>query len=180
MSAEGFDLDAYLRNARGWYAYLNQGEVWFPNKRPRVRIADMDAAWRLNCTRFLERRAASIERRYTFGEISALSEPKYRNVVGERDGEVVLTGPALSESDLMSDSVADMFDQGRDDRMADPIAWLRATALYRSLAAGLPDCSVALEALNERARHWSTCPARESTDAECRCSEIRASQEATA
>lgn len=174
MAADDFDLDAYLRNARGWYAYLNQGDVWFPNKRPRVRIADMDAAWRLNCTRFLERRAAGLVHRYTFGEVSSMSQPAYDEVIEDVNGDPVLSGQSFSESDLLGELAHEAIEVEQESRVADPIRWMRSTALYRALAAGLPDSSIALEALNERARHWSTCPARKSADAACRCDEIRA------
>lgn len=169
-----FDLDAYLKQARIWYAYLNQGEVWKPNKKPLVQIADMAPAWRLNCTRFLERHAANYVHRYTFGEISTMSTPAYREVVGINDGREVF-GRAMSELDLMSDSNADHLHAEQDSRNDDPVAWIRTTALYRALADGLP-AGDDLDALSARARHWSTCPARSDSDAACQCDEIRAAQ----
>lgn len=39
---------------------LNQGDWWYPHRRPAVRIASMDKPWRYNTVRFLERRAAGL------------------------------------------------------------------------------------------------------------------------
>ena len=41
----------------------------------------------------------------------------------------------LSALDLMSDLVAGDMDRWRDERAADPIAWIRTTKLYRALVA---------------------------------------------
>lgn len=178
MTAEkDFDLDDYLTKCRWVYAYYSQGDVWFPDRKPRVRITDMDAVWRLNCTRFLERRAESIAHRYTFGEVSSMSRATAREVIGEVDGEPVF-GREFSHFDLMGERATDAFQAEQDARAADPVAWLRTTPLYRALAAGLPTKRKKLEALSERAKHWSTCPARESVDAECRCEEARAAHAA--
>lgn len=175
MAAEDFDLDAYLRRCRFLHAYFNQGEVWFPNQRPRVRIADMDPVWRLNCTRFLERRAGTYVHGYTFGEISSMSTPVYDGGIDDTSGRM------FSEFDLMGDSTQDEFEAAQDSRHADPVAWICTTTLYRALAAGLPTDPVDVEALSARARHWSTCPARTTADAACRCDAIRAArQEASA
>jgi hypothetical protein len=63
--------------------------------------------------------------------------------------------------------------RGAERQAADPVEWIRTTALYRALVADLPNCSVALEAIAERARHWSTCPAR-TGGGDCRCEAIAA------
>jgi hypothetical protein len=64
-------------------------------------------------------------------------------------------------------------DRGAERQAADPVEWIRTTALYRALVADLPNCSVALDAIAERARHWSTCPAR-TGGGDCRCEAIAA------
>jgi hypothetical protein len=151
------ELAAWKRQCQFVYAFLDQGEVWFPKGRPRVRVADMDEAWRLNTTRFMERRASYYALRYNMGEIFALSEPTMRNVVGEYAGQPIEHGPAFSHLDLMGDLAHDAFE------------WIRTTALYRALAAGLPNCSAALEALKERAQHYSTCPQRIGQPGNCTC-----------
>jgi hypothetical protein len=56
---------------------------------------------------------------------------------------------------------------------ADPVTWIRTTALYRALVAGLPTSPDETDKLAARARHWSTCPARSGSD-ECRCEQIAA------
>lgn len=162
------DLNAYLRRCRAYYAYFNQAEIWLPNGRSQVRIVEMDAAWRLNCARFLERRAASYLAQYDFGEISALSQPTCQEVVGEDRGEVVLSGQVFSELDLMGECARDAFDGEAERRRSDPIAWVRSTPLYRALVAGLPTGDDR-DALAERAKHWSTCPARSDLAATCGC-----------
>jgi hypothetical protein len=42
----------------------------------------------------------------------------------------------------------------------DPIAWLCEQPLVRALRKGLPTGGPKLAALQERAKHWSTCPMR--------------------
>lgn len=170
-AAEKFDLDAYMAQCRALQAYLNQGDVWFPKDRPKVRVADMDPSWRHNAARFLERRAESLAHRYTFGLVSSGSRPTWGDVVGEVDGKPVFSATALSTFELMSDAALDAFDAEMDEITRRPLEWLRTTALYRALVAGLPD-GAEREALAERARHWSTCPIRSGGE-ECRCEEAQ-------
>jgi len=163
-------MDAKCRNT---YRLLNQGEVWFPKGRPRVAIADMDPEWRFNTARFLERRAAVLELLYSMGELGVLGEPTMQAVVGEVWGETVTAGPLFSHLDLLGEHASDAFDQELERRVGDPVAWLRTTPLYQALVAGLPRRGKRLAALAERARHWSTCPARTGTG-DCLCDDIRA------
>lgn len=169
------DLDAYLKKARAYYAYFNQGEMWKPDKRPFVRVADMDEVWRFNTTRWLERNAHTFATRYGVGEVSSLSEPLYQNVVDAR-GNAAFVGPMLSEFDVMSDRFQEDVAQWDEDRIADPVAWIRTTTLYRALAEGLPTEGAELEGLTARAKHWSTCPVRLSPEASCNCTPNPATQ----
>jgi hypothetical protein len=68
--------------------------------------------------------------------------------------------------------VSDM-DWASEVQPSEPHTWIRTTALYRALVADLPDCSIALDAIAERAKHWSTCPAR-AGGGDCRCEAIAA------
>lgn len=134
------------------YPYLNQGDRWYP-KPPAapVRIADMDATWRYNAARFLLRAARSLAWRYGFGELALLSGP-----FGPQ-GDMATMG---AEEELVR---ADKF------RLDDPQGWMRTTALYQALTAGLPGDPSRLYRLAQRARHWSACPAREHNAADCSC-----------
>jgi len=118
------------------YAYFNQRKTWCPKDKPPLDVIYMDPAWRANAARWLERRAAYFEMRYTFGELYAMSTPLVREVIGEINGVAVEGGGSmLSALDLMSDLVAGDMDRWRDERAADPIAWIRTTKLYRALVA---------------------------------------------
>ncbi|PZG12455.1 hypothetical protein C1I95_25750 [Micromonospora craterilacus] len=146
--------------ARGmsWFEYLNQDRQWQPNGRPLVEIADMDPAWRYNASRWLEKRAAKIGARYMLAAHLWLT--------------AVIASP-LGPSESSADSLERDIEQQCFEIATNPVTWIRVTALYRALVAGLPDCSVQLEALAAHARHWSTCPARKGGD-ECRCDQLRA------
>ena len=116
--------DDFMEQCRITYAYLRQGKTWFPKDRPPLDVADMDLRWRRNAARWLEKRAAIFEIRYTLGEVAWLATPTLREV--ER-------GPMLAQLDLMSDNVADAMDQWQAEREADPVAWIRSTVLYQAL-----------------------------------------------
>lgn len=167
-------MTTYEELARRTFAYLNQGDVWFPKGKPAVSIPNMDVEWRYNASRFLERNAAAFVHRYTWGEIIVMNQPRYQAIGWDEQPD----GPALSELDLMSDSVADGWETAIDDRDHDPVGWIRGTKLYEALVAGLPTKRKALRRLAERAKHWSTCPARTNAGL-CRCDEIRAAHENT-
>lgn len=141
-----------------WVDYLAQGEQWKPSGRPMVAIADMDPEWRYNASRWLERKAPVIALRYTLAEafdfIGLVHSP---------------TGP----SEMAADSIQDDMDRAAAERRRDPVAWIRATKLHKALVAGLPTKQKKLARLGERAKHWSTCPAR-TGDGDCRCEQIRA------
>ncbi len=131
-------MDEMQGKAVAYYRYLSQGEQWKPRDRPWLPIADMDASWRGNAARWMERRAAAFEFYYSVGEMFALSVPTMREVVGEIDGEVVTAGPPFSHLDLMGEHATDAFEAERGQRSDDPVAWIRTTPLYRALVAGLP------------------------------------------
>lgn len=135
QAAEVLNFEGRCRNM---YAYLNQGKVWAPKDRPNLPVTDMDPSWRRNAARWMERRAARFGTLYTFGEIFELANPSgFVEVVGIEDGEPVL-GPSLSRLDLMSDGVQEDMLLWQDEREANPLAWIRTTALYRALVADLP------------------------------------------
>lgn len=126
---------------RFFYSYLSQGTWWYPNGRPRVLITSMDARWRRNAARWMQRRAKLWEFYYSFGEILVMAEPTVRTVIGEDDdGNAVVAGPLLSQFDLMSDMTQDAFDQWSTERQADPLAWLLSTPLYRAMVTA-PCCN---------------------------------------
>lgn len=139
------------------YDYFNQGEFWQP-KQPseRVRIADMDLEWRYNASRWLERPAAHFADLISWAQFAAL---------------LGFQSSGLALSDHNADCVVDSMLRNDEERERDPLAWLRSTALYRALVADLPDCSVQLDAIAERAKHWADCPVR-SGGGDCRCEDI--------
>jgi hypothetical protein len=164
-----FDLDGYLDQCHRAYRYLNQDAVWAPRPpRKPLPIADMDPAWRHNAANFLLRRAEHLAHRYIFGMVRAASVPAWSEVIGEDHGEPAYSGTVFSEFDLMGDHARDAFEDEQHRIIEEPEVWLRTTPLYRALVAGLPT-GEERERLAERARHWSTCPARAHTDADCEC-----------
>lgn len=140
-----------------WNDYLDQSEKWYPDGKPIVLVADMDPEWRYNASRWLERNAATIAFKYSLSEAIEFAAMCASPI-----------GPSKNSADGLE---RDMHDKD-EARTADPVGWIHTTVLYRALVADLPDCSVALEAIAARARHWSTCPAR-SGAGDCRCDELR-------
>lgn len=139
----------------GWIEYLDQSKVWRPNGKPLTPIADMDEEWRFNASRFLDRRAYRIALEYGLEET------------------FVVGGQLAMASENARDGIERAMAQEDEQRTADPIAWIRSTRLHRALVAGLPDCSVELSAVADRAKHWSACPARTGAG-DCQCEELRA------
>lgn len=166
------EMLAFERQARSTFAYLNQDTTWIPRDPPAVRVTDMDLEWRYNAARWLERQAERFALLYTWGEIYWMSTPFGRAVVAEFDGEPVEAGPLLSHFDLMGEHAQDAFEHEQDLRDRDPVGWIQSTDLHRALVAGLPTKRRKLAKLAERARHWSTCPARAGRG-ECACELIR-------
>lgn len=161
-------IDLSKDRCRKTYTYFNQGNFWLPDGRPAIDIAGMEPGWRLNCTRWLERRAGVFTLLYNLGETVAMAEPRYQ----EADNAGEAYGRTYSEMDLMSDMVLDDFDRWGDERTADPVSWIRSTTLYRALAKGLPTDGKPLQELAASAKHWSTCPARTGAG-NCCCEQIR-------
>ncbi|MEU3452110.1 hypothetical protein ABZ671_00505 [Micromonospora sp. NPDC006766] len=149
------------RTGMSWFDYLNQDKVWQPKGKPPVAIADMDPEWRYNAARWLESGCVKIGHRYSFDARAWLL--------------VQLSSP-LGPSENAADAIEGDIDRETAEIKHDPVAWIRTTALYRALVAGLPTKPKKLTALAERARHWSTCPARNG-DANCRCEQIRAAND---
>lgn len=118
------------------YGYLNQGEFWYPDGRPRLPITEMDDRWRGNAARWLERDARSFLAAYQLGELERMTAPVWLDVVGVKDGQPVTAGPARSELDSMSDASMDAFVADDDERQSDPAAWIRTTDLYKALLPG--------------------------------------------
>lgn len=138
-----------------YYRYFNQSGHWVPNDRPPVQIAEMDAAWRLNCTRYLERNAA----RYADLFASGCS------------AEIFAFG--LVHPDAPEDTESAMWREANYAKR-DPAAWIKTTRLYLALAAGLPSKGAPLRKLTDRARHWGSCEKRLSKKGVCTCAQLAA------
>ena len=124
------------------YVYLSQGEIWFPNGVPKIRIQDMDLRWRRNAANWLIRRAASWSFLYTVGEVSYLMSGcngLWREVVTDGNGNPV-AGPAVSMMPS-GDMACDAYESEQMARQTDPAAWIQTTALYRALVAGAGDAA---------------------------------------
>lgn len=157
------DLKEIQERARFIRALLDQGEVWFPNGKPRVQITDMDPAWRHNAAAFLVRHAQSYAFQYGIGEMESLFRVKARDIFGE----TVNIGP--TPGSMAYDSVERGMEEAQAERDADPEAWLKSTTLYKALVKDLPDNAA------ELAKHWSDCAIR--TDGgECTCWERHLSE----
>jgi hypothetical protein len=156
------------------YHYLNQGKVWLPNGRPAVAIADMGREWRYNASRWMERRVEYFALAYSAGEILFLAMPMYTEVLawGLDIGDVL--GRRLSPLDLMSEAAQDDMDRWADLRYANPATWLKTTTLYQALVADLPASRKKLDQIAERAKHYTGCPQREQSGADCDCVNLAA------
>lgn len=158
VTAEQTQRKAPQPGGMSWFEYLNQGEQWKPNGRPPGPIADMDPEWRHNAARFLERRAGQIGGAYISAAWTWFTAALLSSV-----------GPSEAAAD---DIERDINEQGAAI-VRDPVAWIRTTKLHAALVAGLPTKGKKAAGLAERARHWSTCPARDGSG-DCRCEQIRA------
>lgn len=157
-----------------WYALISQAEYWLPDRRPQIRVADMDGRWRYNTARWLLRRAATIELYCSIGEMVHLSTP-VPEVIGEDErGPVeVHRGATLMPAGEMTQLA---FEREWDVRAADPAAWLRRTPLFLALVAGLDDAPTAdsepriSPGFGEPRNHLSECPwAGGRRDIDCAC-----------
>lgn len=187
-------LDEFEQQCRFTVWYVDQGEWWYPRPpRRRLLVADMDARWRRNSARWFERRAPQVALRYTMGEIYQLMRPTMREAIGPKGEE---RGRLLSHWDLMSETIQDDLDRWQTEREADPVGWLRTTALYRALVTApccngtgmadyaavpcpAPDCPFPQpdsppEAGPRPGRHLSECPLSDGkpfADARCTCND---------
>ena len=127
--------------------YLDQGETWQQRDGTFAPIADMDDAWRLHSLRLLERRAEVLAARWTHNQFVL----------------AMTSGGGPSGTDTASH--LDVVPRGAEAALR----WIRTRTLYRTLLLSLPTTVDELMALAERARHWSTCAARRSSDAPCTC-----------
>jgi hypothetical protein len=148
---------APAKTGMSWFEYLTQGEKWQPNGKPAVAIADMDPEWRYNTARYLERHAAVIGQRYSLAQTMWFA---------------AITSSPLGPGENAADSIEHDIDREEAEIARDPVAWIRTTKLHRALVAGLPTKKRKVTALAERAKHWSTCPARTGRG-DCRCEEIQ-------
>lgn len=157
--------DDFLRAARQYYAYLNQGEWWVPDGKPPIRITDMDPAWRYHAARFLARNARGYLFRYDLGDLAHIWGATAREVIGEDNGEPVfgrLVSLAPTPGSRAADALEEELDLAQTRRANDPEGWIKSTDLYQALVDGLPD-NVA-----ELAKHWSDCAVRQ-TSGDCTC-----------
>jgi hypothetical protein len=138
--------DDITKAARQYHAYLDQGDLWVPNGKPPVRIADMDPAWRHNAAAFMVRNAKGYEFHYSLGEVLSIWGGQFAPRLGS----------------MSADAVEQGCEEAQAERAADPEAWVKTTQLYRALVKDLPDD------IAEIAKHWSDCPVRNG-DTECRC-----------
>lgn len=132
---------------------LGQDVWWYPNRRPAVRIVEMDKPWRFNTARFIERRA------------DALAYEEHSHMAW------IAAGPLGPSGDMAQDG----FRREMNSVIEEPLQWLRSTPLLQRLRDGLPHPdSRKGKALAERARHWNTCPRRKAHPARQRCTCITA------
>lgn len=153
------ELDALVWDAMDdarWWRYFNQGERWQPDNRVAVNIADMSPEWRLNCVRFLERRAANYAALYVRGCEAEL-----------------LCALRVLNGEMARDSIIQGLDAEASGALADPVVWVRSTRLCRALAAGLPVKGKKLRVLERQAAHWSGCEWRAGKTGDCSCERLR-------
>lgn len=135
---------------------LHQRVWWQPRRGPMIKIHHMTDTHRLHAIRMLDRQAARIALYENMIESAWLSHP---------------LGPS-------GDMARDAFEHELNRMLCEPIEWLHETPLLRSLAAILPVAHVkqdrkhvkrAWANLEERAEHWSACPANRNLTDPCRC-----------
>jgi len=97
----------------GWSGLFGQGEWWKTRDGRWIKVADMEESHRANTVRFLARRARGYADRVAFGLVLS---------VGDAPEDVV--DAVLGEQEEMR---------------RNPGKWIVGTALYRALAAGLPE-----------------------------------------
>lgn len=137
-----------------YYRYFNQATHWVPNGRLPVLIADMDLAWRLNCTRYLERNAARYAELFAQG----------------CSAEIFAFGIAHPDA---PDEIESAIWREAEAAKRDPVAWIKTTKLYLALAAGLPKKGAPLRKLAEKAKHWGDCEKRfKNKKGACTCADL--------
>jgi hypothetical protein len=154
---EAAPKQAPAKSGMSWFEYLTQDKQWQPNGKPPVAIADMEPEWRYNAARYLERHAAVIGQRYSLAATVWFA---------------AITSSPLGPSENAADGIQSDMEREEAEIARDPVAWIRTTKLHRALVDGLPTKPKKVAALAERARHWSTCPAR-TGDGDCRCEELQ-------
>lgn len=131
-------------------ARFDQSEWWRTKAGEWLRIADMDETHRFNTAAMLMRNATRHAVAYAFS---------FGGVVAGHDG-----------GDMAHDALEAIEDELNHQVNDDPAGWLRETALYRALTAGLPTKPKKLAKIAARARHYSDCPRRADLKAEtCTC-----------
>jgi hypothetical protein len=127
-------LDDVRQRGRWWYAYLSQGEIWFPKGRPKLPITDMDERWRRNAAAWLLRQAKTIEFYYSAYEIDRDHEPMMV-VIGEHpDGRVVeRLDPEAYLAPAEGSMAGDAYERIFEERAERPEEWLKSTPLYKAL-----------------------------------------------
>lgn len=156
MSDAATTMRQYLQVQRRWYQYFNQGVYWKPNGRPPVDIVEMEAEWRHNCRRFLERSALLYARNYADG----------------CEAEAMLALDWLG-GEMARESVERVLDDEAHRAQADPVAWIKTTVLYKALGQQLPTKGKKLRQLATRASHFDGCPRRTARKGECHCYRLR-------
>lgn len=106
------EADRVAGRPTSYRASFDQGVWWKTRDSGWIRIADMQASHRANTARFLERRAGSIVFNLSMSELAMMSDAP--------------------------DDVVDSWIHEDDDKVKDPVGWLRGTVIYRALVDGLP------------------------------------------
>jgi hypothetical protein len=128
---------------------LHQGEWWQPKRGPMIKISSMTDTHRLHTVRMLQRQAVNIGWFEHQRQSMWLDHP---------------LGPS-------GDAARDAFDRELDEMLDEPITWLMRCALLKALAATLPKPRKLKQwaRLEERATHWSDCPASRNLNDPCQC-----------
>jgi hypothetical protein len=121
--------------ARFVFWYLNQGQIWFPKDRPQIKIQDMDLDWRRNAANWLVRRSRYFAFMYGIGEFHDLFGRTAKDIFGN----TVNIGP--TEGSWASDAVERELERRGEEREHNPESWIKTTALYRALVAGLGEAA---------------------------------------
>jgi hypothetical protein len=104
-----------IKQSKFTLSLLDQDQIWIDGQGNRHDVAEMSVRYKANVIAFLERRAKLLEFHYSCGE--------------------ALWFGSLDGGEMAMASLEDSMFEAQDERLKDPVAWLRSTRLVARLIA---------------------------------------------